>query len=69
MKIKIYKNNCSNEKYPCYEQGHIRNLQNIAEIKKISFKNIYEINELLKSGWIYITVFEDFSLLLGRPRM
>lgn len=68
MEIKISENNCSNEKYPCYEQGHIRNLQNIAEIKEISFKNICEINELLKSGWIYITVFKDFSILLGKPK-
>ena len=58
-------------KYPIYENSHIKNLDNITEIKIISFKNIKEINKALNQGWIYLTVEisdNNLSLLLGRPK-
>ncbi len=55
-------------KYPCFEQGHIKNIENIVEIKTVYYTNIKEINNLIKNGWIYLSVFSDKSLLLGRPR-
>lgn len=57
-------------KYPKYEDGHIKKIDNIQEIKYISFKNIKEINEMIKNGWIYLTIETcelDFSVLLGKP--
>ena len=56
------------QKYPCYEQGHIKHLDNIIEIKTIPFQEIEVINEMIKNGWIYITVYSDLSVLLGKPR-
>ena len=55
-------------KYPKYDNGHITNLENIGEIKIIPLSEIKEINELIKKGWIFITVMSDYSLFLGKPR-
>lgn len=55
-------------KYPIYDDGHITNLENIKEIKIIPLNEIKEINELIKNGWIYITVMSDYSLFLGKPK-
>ncbi len=70
MRIKIKENNCKSQSYACWDQDHIRFPHNISEIKLLPFtvSNTSEINELLRSGWIFITVFENFSILLGKIR-
>lgn len=53
--------------YPFWnDENMIVNLEKVKELKKINFKEIEEINKLIKNNWIYITCHTDNMILLGR---
>lgn len=57
--------NLKEEDYPYWDGEQIVNLEKVKELKKVDVKDIKQINDLIKSNWIYIANHGD-KLLLGR---